>query len=57
MKALNQLEINELLNQQMTRQNKHEFDEKEQVKLAEKILQDEKVFKQINRASKNIGAG
>lgn len=57
MKALNQLEINELLNQQMTRQNKHEFDEKEQVKLAEKILQDEKVFKQSHRASKNIGAG
>lgn len=38
MRALNKVELEELFNDQMVRQNKQGFDEKESLKLAEKIL-------------------
>lgn len=38
MRALNKVELEELFNDKMVRQNKQGFEEKEQLKLAEKIL-------------------
>lgn len=52
MRALNKIEIEELFNEQMVRQNRHQFDEKEQIKLAEKILHDEKNFMEEKKAEK-----
>jgi len=44
MRALNKVELEELFNDQMVRQNRHQFDEKEQIVIAEKILLEEKNF-------------
>ena len=44
MRALNKVELQELVNDQMSRTNHQLFDEKEMVKLAEKIIEAEKTF-------------
>ena len=52
MRALNQVELEELINDQMVRKNQKDFDEQEQVKLVEKILLDEIDFKKEDRSER-----